>query len=266
MKKSLTKIGLCIIVGILVISGCKGLGVEPIKDGTLPGFNVTFDSIDVSDSTVLAIEYSTYVTPEGFYSEDLQGGAIYYESNLSITPSQNRQPPFFFLSTDSKDQARAWSESSSVNSAYYRDFVSERETERYFEFRRVYKQRPSDILLSRVNKLSYIDRSMYFFPSKADLIGRLNARPIDGTQVQSLSEYLWFIENFDLYGSKVLAVVPKDGTDSTYCALYRLTMSGGDWGLHDDISLLRTTVSVAKASGDIIRRDSVLRHIQGRSN
>ncbi len=258
---------LCLPASVLLLFGCKDNGQGPPPGEGPPVFTATFSSIQIEDSEILRLTYSTFRMPDGFYHEDLQGGSPYYESTLSIAPLNLRQPPFFELSTDSKEQALAWSESSSVNSAYYRTLAGQRETDRYFEFRRVYQKNPRDIILSRVHKLSYLDRSMYDYSHPASpIIGRLNVRPIDAPAVQSLTEYFWFIGNEEIVGMKALAAIPDSSSDTVYCALYGLGFSHGDYGVRDEIFLNRTVYAVSKSNGDINRRTYNLRQVQGRLN
>ena len=255
-----------LVSGILFVAGCKDMGEGPVYNWKSTGFKANFATIQISDSTMLAIAYSSFFAPDTFYHEDLQGGAIYYESNLSIAPIQQRQPPYYFLATNSRQQALAWSESSAVNSAYYRELVGETETERYFEFRRAFKEHPTDVLLSRIDKLSYIDRSMYSYFERSPHIGRLNVRPIDQAVVRDFAEYFWFTEHYNLYGSKGLAAVTSAGPDSVYCAIYHLAISGGDWNMYDHVALIRTVIAVSRSTGDIFIQDSYVRSAQGRLN
>src|SRR6266446_7909691 len=119
---------------------CSCQRSDKIEIITPPAFQdstiTTPDSLSLTTSQIFQAVYSSYKFPKGFYEEDLQGGAIYYENSVSIKPLSQRQPHWFELSTNDRDQAFAWSESSAVNSAYYRQLQSETQTEKYFEFRR----------------------------------------------------------------------------------------------------------------------------------
>ena len=257
---------LIISVGVLLLQGCKDDEEILPHNSRPPIFTASFSSINIEDSEILRLTYSSFKIPNGFYQEDLQGGSLYYESTLSIMPLNLRRPPFFELSTNSQQQALAWSESSSVNSAYYRTLVRESETDRYFEFRRVYQKNQQDIILSRVQKLSYLDRSMYDFSHPASQIGQLNTRPIKESTIDSLAEYFWFIENYAIAGTKALAAVPDSSSDTVYCALYDLKLTPGDFGVHDIISLHRTVYAVSKLTGNIIRHSYTLRQVQAKMN
>jgi hypothetical protein len=106
----------------------------------------SFDSISVTDEEILQLVYSTFKVPINFYQEDVGSAGIYYENTLSILPLDQRTGHASELSTNSHDQALAWSESSSVHSSYYRTLQSEMETYKYFQFRRLYQDHPTDVL------------------------------------------------------------------------------------------------------------------------
>ena len=41
--------------------------------------------------------------------------------------------------------------------SYYRELIDENETDKYFEFKRQYEERPIDILYERAHKCSYLE-------------------------------------------------------------------------------------------------------------
>lgn len=222
------------------------------------------DSTQLTDEIVLQAVYSNYKYPAGFYQEDLQGGSPYYVNTLSILPINDRVPHAYELSTDSRDQAFAWSESTSVNSSYYRKLVSERQTEKYFEFRRVWSEDPNDIVLSRLHKTSYLDRSMYDRFNAGDTIGIFKKSEINTATVKELIEYLWFIGSHETGGSKVLCSYVIDGGSFVKYILFYTSVSYGDWNMSDRINLMRGVYLVGKSSGVITKSDNILRTISGR--
>lgn len=250
----------------IFIAGCSDRDVSPIQPEPAISYVATFDSISITDEALLQLSYSWFKFPPGFYQENLAGAGIYYENTLSIIPLSQRTDHSSELSTNSRDQALAWSESTSVNSAYYRTLESERQTDKYYEFRRVYQQNPIDVVLSRVHKLSYIDRSMFDSFHPTPLIGVLNLSPIDTSSVRTLTEYLWFTQNYSTHGAKALAAVPAESPDSVKCALYPIQIVYGDFGVRDQISLYRQQYSVERQTGSIVLNKSLLRTVQGRTN
>src|SRR5690606_12057386 len=159
-----------------------------------------FSNIPVEDREIIEKAYSTiYQFPEDFYYEtDLQGSP-YYENTVSIRASQDS---WIELHTNDKEQALNWSEISSTTSAYYRDLVAERGTDKYFEFKRVYSIYPNDIILSRIHKSSYFIPSYDKF-NRSSHIGTLKVFPINEEVAKTFIEYMW-TNNLIGYNDKVL--------------------------------------------------------------
>ncbi len=121
-------------------------------------------------------------------------------------------------------------------------------------------------MLDRVNKLSYIDRSMYNVLNPGDTICRFNYRPITTGSFETLVQYLWFIDNYQTGGSKVLYSCVSEAGSTIKYVMFTTTVGYGDWGMHDQISLNRSTYMVDEQSGIVIAHHSVVRTIMGRSN
>ena len=94
--------------------------------------------------------------------------------------------------------------------------MSESQTEKYFQFRRVYQQDTNDVVLDRVHKLSYVDRSMFDWFNPTRFIARLNVSPIDTLVAQNLVEYLWFVWNYNIGGAQVVATVNRQSIDTAW--------------------------------------------------
>ncbi len=216
------------------------------------------------DEELREIAYSDHKYPDGFYQEELEGGNLYYENTVSINEGE---PIWIELDTMDYAQALEWSELSSAHSAYYRDLVDERETEKYFEFRRIYSLNPTDIILSRVHKTDYLDKSMYdHFSPDNPILGIFNKRPVDTASVRELIEYMWFALNYNFLGSKVLESYSVDCEEEAKHILVVLSIAYGDWGIYDQITLGRLTYTVNKTTGEIIRDSEVLKTILGNFN
>lgn len=242
-----------VIVFILLIVSCMESKDEP---------NI-LDPLNITDDEIINAVYSDYKYPVGFYQEDLDGGYPYYENTLSIYPFGEREHHRFELSTNSRDSAFAWSERSANNGAYYRVLESEKETEKYFEFRRVRAEYPSDILLSRVHKLGYIDRSMHDQFFKDDTIGVFKVLDLSLPLVQELIEYLWFIENHHNSSATVLFGEVSELDMSYVYTLYRTSTAFGDYGICDHIGVYRTDYTVLKETGIILKEDQYLDGLTG---
>ena len=260
------RLKLILATGVVFLSSCEDLGPLAPVNPNAPAFTASFDSIQITDAEILRITYSSYKKPASFYNEDLQRDFLYYENTVSIGFNGPGEVPWIELSTNSREQALDWFKKGLGNGEWYGPIIGENETERYFEFRCKYKGDSTHVMHDRVHKLSYLDRSMYDALKPAPLIGRFNLRPVDENSVKSLVEYLWFIQTYDMGGRQALAAVPAHTPDTMYCALYELSTSFGDWGLHDQIALRRTVYAVSRLTGDIIRRTYGLRAVQGRMN
>jgi hypothetical protein len=249
--------------GVLLLTVAAGLVMASCSDEDPLG-PYDEDAYNWTDRQICALVYGNYVSPPGFYREDYRRGSPYYENTISIRrPICPDDGCWFELSTDDRGLAFAWSESSAVNSAYYRVLASESATEKYFEFRRAWPEHPTDVLLSRVHKSSYLDRSMYDRMHPASILGVYVPRPITAESAQELAEYMWAN---DLLGSRgtVLASRAADCLDSFCQVILFATLIGGDWGLCDEILLREATVKVHKESGEITCDVRELRSIRGR--
>jgi len=237
----------------------------PIEPTPSVNFYATFDSIAISDQAVLALAYSSNKYPAGFYQENLDDGSIYYVNTLSILPLEQRTSNSSELSTNNRDTALAWSESSEANGLNYRKMTSESETNKYFQFR--FKgMNVKDIVLYRVHKLSYVDRSMYDSFHPTSYIAKLNFRAIDTTSVQEFAEYIWFVWHYNIAGAQAIAVVNKESADTAWCVLYTLSKVGGDFRLNDKITINRSIYSVSRHTGDVIFSNTAERTINGKLN
>lgn len=221
---------------------------------------------EFSDDEILKLVYSDYKFPEGFYTEETDSGSFYYENTVSIKALNEREAVWIELSTNSRDTARYWSEQSALNSAYYRRLVSERETEKFFEFRRVWEQHPGDVILSRVHKRGYLDRSMYDSFNKGAVVGRYNVRPMTVGGVRELIEYLVFVNEYNNGSYKVLSSGCREEESFFLHTLTELIISYGDWGLNDRITVRRAYYRVDKSSGEIHYSTEEIQTLQGRAN
>ncbi len=221
---------------------------------------------EFNDDDILEKVYSNYKFPDGFYTEETDSGSIYYENTVSIKALDEREAVWIELSTNSVDTARQWSELSARYSAYYRTLVGERETEKFFEFRRVRETHPGDILLSRVHKRSYLDRSMYDSFKKGPVIGRYNTRPMRLPEVKELIEYLVFVSEYNNSSYKVLDSQCVEKETHFQHTLIEIRIVYGDWGLRDQITLRESRYTIDKESGDISVERKDIRTIEGRMN
>jgi hypothetical protein len=251
------KITFISVLTILLFTSC---------DEEINNSNIIDPNISITDDELYNLAYANFQFPSDFYYEDSLSGSVYYENTNSITPLNERDGTWFQLCTNNVDTARYWSELSSINGSYYRDFVSQRQTEKYFEFKRVYSLNPNDVLLSRVHKCAYLDRSMYDFLNPGDIIGIFKKNNFIKTDAKELIEYLWFIENYNNTSSKVYeGVIQSNGQFYTYY-LYEIEIVYGDYGVKDVLSYIKHTFKINKSNGEITHEKELLKQISGRQN
>ncbi len=258
---------------LLVFLIVSGAGCTDGKNDGIVGPNAVYwaglyDWSDISvwddpgnwpDDKLRSFAYSGIAAHPDFYSEDLNGGFRYYENTISIGTESDK---WIELSTDTRDSAYTWSEISANNGAYYRTLESERETEKFFEFRRVYLERPTDIMLSRVHKTSYLDRSMFNRFSSSDTVGVYNIRPILGSEAQELIEYMWKTCRLVDFGRPLTRNFSESDSGFEEEIYFNYTI-GGDWGICDGVVLGRAVIRVDKNSGAVTRFVEELREIDG---
>jgi len=104
-----------------------------------------------------------------------------------------------------------WSNNSNEYSSVNREIVSEKETDKYFEFKRQNVEYENDILLSRIHKKSYFRPKVDKF-KEPDTIGIYNGE-LSTNRVDELVEYLWSCGSIGLSHSKVIKSQIKEFND-----------------------------------------------------
>jgi len=237
---------------IIIFTSCK----ENINDPEIP----------ITENEIYNLAYADYKFPSNFYHEDSLGGSLYYENTISITPLNNRGNTWYQLCTNNIDTAKNWSELSSNYSSYYRDLVSERETEKYFEFKRVYSIHSNDVILSRVHKCSYLDRSMYDFLNPKEVIGVFKKNNFNHNDAKELIEYTWFTENYNNASSKVHRGVIETNNLFYIYYLYEIEILFGDFGMKDTISYIKHTFKINYNNGEITHNKELIKQIAGKQH
>jgi hypothetical protein len=214
-------------------------------------------SLTTEDREIIEKAYSRdYMYPPGFdFDQDLDG-SLYYENTVSIGRSQTS---WLELSTNDKQKAKQWSETSSSTSAYYRELVEERETDKYFEFKRVYAVNPRDIILSRIHKASYFIPSFDKF-HPGDKIGTLKVTPINQETTKEFIEYMW-TSYLIPYEGKVLEYTIKDYHDKVRYNLKSVSITYGDFGLCDTIEVKNFDFLIYKQSGSVTFESNTIKEI-----
>ena len=218
------------------------------------------------EDKILEKVYSNYKYPTDFYTEDLDSASLYYVNTLSIKPPDERTASSIELSTNNRDSAFNWTELTCLNGSFYMTFVGERETGKFFEFRRVYLENPGTVILFRVHKTSYLDRSMYDYYSPGEIIGKYNIRPFQLDEVKELIEYLIFVETYNNSSNKVLESDCREEKEKFIHTVKDVVIVYGDWNLRDEINVYETHYTIDKSTGDITKTQEQIDIIHGRKN
>jgi hypothetical protein len=239
-----------------------GAAVTGLLCACVPGPLAPSASVAIDDESLLQLAYSSYKLPDGFYQEDLHNVIFQNAGVMRIHPLGGRASVFERCTND-RSEALAWSESPDYYGADDRQLVSERETERFFEFTWEVHRLTSRVLLSRVDKCSYVDRSMYDRRAHGTMLGIFNQRPVTADNVGSLVEYLWYSENFTSVSAKVISSSGADLGSEIRHTLVEVRIAWGDWGMCDEISLVQSDYLVSKSSGEIRLTTTTVKTVQG---
>jgi hypothetical protein len=204
---------------------------------------------DLSDSEFLELAYdSNFFYPDDFYKDPASPEhSIYYVNTVSISPINQRDSRWIELSTDDRDKALEWVNLTILNSneEISISLVEEKETEKYFEFKSVhtgdsYAGPYSYVVLFRVHKASYyhsiFDRFQPWNHVNETNYGSYNAE-IEAGKVKECIEYLWVQNTFANLGQKVLTSTMRESNAYFEVYIVSLSMTYGDWGLRDSLSV-----------------------------
>jgi hypothetical protein len=204
-----------VALAAVVLSACGGGGsgdsAAPTPSASAPPRPVTQSDLQIAQS-VYGLGPRT---PVGFYADAAPSGHDYVSTvhlkNSDIDAAVIAPQPLHELCTDDWNQALSWSELGAENSPQYSDLVETNDDPRYFEFGRVRQGDPTFYIRARVFKCAYLDRAAANLRASAGPAGTLNRRPLTGTELRELSEYLW---QFTLYNNVGHAVLETSGAAS----------------------------------------------------
>lgn len=255
----------------LVLSSCDGSRspfrlLDPFGPWRLspPVFGLA-DSV-FTDQQLIAAVYSSYEGPPGFYAEPATTIAPYYVNTASIAPPCCREPVWRELATDDPAQARAWADSSVAYSNHVAPLdTTAFVTEKYIEFRPGPVVSPNQGVAMRAHRLAYLDRWARDRLHPDSLEGRLNARPIDAAAARKVAEYLWYVDHRQIHGEKALSSFGRDEGNVLVHVVFQTRLVMGDYDMRDVISLIRSEYRVSRTTGDIVRRELLVRTVPGKS-
>ena len=217
------------------------------------------------ENKILDLAYnSNFLYPEGFFYETISEGSVYYENTVSIKPISERESKWIELSTNDKSEALLWSNYSNNYSSVNRDIISERETEKYFEFKRKNVDNSSDILLSRIHKTSYFQPKLDKF-RVLDTIGIYNDE-LDEYRVKELIEYLWSCGSLGLDHSKVIESQIQEYSDYFEQYIQSIKIVYGDWNINDYIYVYDNYFRINKTDRTLTFVTNEIKTIVGKEN
>lgn len=221
------------IAFLLLITSCSKQKVnQPI------GSNRTAE-----ENQIVQLAYNiNYLYPNGFYKND----SGYYENTVSVTPLSLRKDIWIELSTNDKNQALAWSDSSDEYSSVHRAIISESETEKYFEFKRQSTTNINDVILSRIHKTSYFLPLLDKF-KMPDTVGTYNGQ-LDTSKAKEFVEYLWSCGSLGIYNSKVIESQITEYNDYFQQYIKSFKVVYGDIGIKDSIFVYDNYFKLDKSS------------------
>jgi hypothetical protein len=222
------------------------------------------DDYDTSNPILVKAYSDNYKYPDGFYFETIDSGSVYYVNTVSILPLTQRRNVWIELCTDDVNEARTWSELTNQYSSETRKFISERQTEKYFEFKWINPIHKNDIVLNRVHKKSYfipLDDKLKI----TDTIGRIPQSNLQTTDRKQLIEYLW---SSTILGdlSKVLESDFLDTVNGNKHIIKSIVLVGGDFHVNDVVNVYENTFLINNSNGIITMRKRLLKEIIGRKN
>lgn len=254
---------------------------DPItKDFNLSKFIKHNDTSEVSNQVIREVAYLFRIHPDGFYSQnpmpyptvyDGTYEATYYEYTSRIPEKRGSGFKGGKVCTNDINKAILWSQISKFYGGG--DVLDTSETEKYFELRIRWRPNPESITRYRVHKCSYVDFSNYDGDKflyrhgtntlSNDTMGIFIFKPSNLESVKELIEYLWYINNWNLEGRKVVKSSIRDIGKFFQYTIYETSITFGDWGMHDVIYLNRKDIFINKKNGLMIGYKYFIKELYG---
>jgi hypothetical protein len=229
---------------------------------TVSSCEIQKDDYDTSNPILVKAYSKDYKYPDGFYAEPIDSGSIYYVSTISIKPVDQRNNVWIELAANDITEARNWSELSCLYSSEYLNLISERQTEKYFEFKRVSPINKKNIVLYRAHKRDYFipkaDKSRF-----ADTVGIIPESALMTVDKKQLIEYLWSV-NAIRTDTKVIDSNAQDTINGIKHTIKSLVLVGGDFGINDMIRIYENIFLIDNTTGVVTMRRKLLDEIVGK--
>lgn len=230
----------------------------------ITGCEIHKDDYDRSNPILVKAYSSDYKYPEGFYYESIDSGSIYYVNTVSIKQLEQREHIWVELATNDINEARNWSELTNLYSSQYRTLISERQTEKFFEFKRVSPTNKNDIVFFRTHKEDYFVPMLDKFKI-IDTVGLIPEAARLTADKKQLIEYLWSVGAI-MYDTKVIESYIQDTIYGLKHTIKSIHFVGGDFGLNDIIYLYENVFIINNENGIITMRRRLLEEIVGKKH
>ncbi len=256
----------CFRAGLWFIAGLLALSLTACGGGSAtPASNINNAATgDISDMDVAAALYSNKRAPDSFYRESVDEGSYvsvgHIKSTDLVVAAMRGDAPGYELSTDSADEALAWSEQAASVQPGYRQLVDSSETFLYYQFTRVDPATPQFVEKKRVFKASVLDRNGV----TGSYLGRITLTSITAEQVAQIIEYLWWFSNENNYGNAVLTSATQDTEQAWAHTIQRAKLYPSTSGGCDAIEVYEDRYTVARDSGFIRKQSTLSRIISAR--
>lgn len=224
------------------------------------------DKTDFTREEIYQAMYSDYKVPVNFYQINWERGKkkasdylIYQTQPLSGGGSK---PYCANNLSEAENEYDKWYKETSVK----RTLESVLENEKFFEFKhldidsRGYK----NIYRLRIHKCSYLNFSdkirdnFYWDDDDHDgkwsnmNVGIFGVRPITQENIKEMAEYLWYIDNYNQGGRKVLSSITSETEEEIIQTLYETHFVGAGYrGGCDQIYVVKRELGVNKDMGEI---------------
>jgi hypothetical protein len=171
-------------------------------------------------------------TPSGFYSEATAATsytATFHIKNSDVTTPSSPSEPTFELCTDDWNVALAWSETVALAAPVYSDLSATDSNEHFFQFARVPRSASLGAQQMRVYRCDFLDRVGVDLRRVSGAAGHVNKRPVSGTDLRWIVEYLWRFSSYNNVDNAVLKSAPvSDAGDPAHeLTLAQLTRNAG---------------------------------------
>ncbi|MBU4275066.1 hypothetical protein KKE19_04635 [Patescibacteria group bacterium] len=274
-----TKYIILIILVTVAIAGCAQQLKKPSDSSNIKPQSPLIQpaQIEFTDKEITDAVYSDYKIPNDFFKDTLEKGEKISDSVYYERISENNK--WVFFCTNDFNSAKHLVDE---NIAEYnqRDFpdrilIETTENEKFFEFKTLENQTTSPdrkyYLRYRVYKCTYISDLQHGMYSKKDnsisdgYVGTFAQKPITTKNVKELVEFLWYsaFRNYNTGGSKVLSSFTKESNNSIKHTIFETETVGGDWGMCDQITLIKSVYTVSKNSEEINLTQENIKTVEG---